>query len=425
MPSSGELDPPPSTTPAPPLPLAVPVPGEATSAVAGAALATSVVGVGMMAMNALAYLFTLLSARLLGPRDFGGVSALLGVLIVANVGSLTLQATAARRLATADQRHLAGVGRDIVRNAWGVAAGLGLAFLAASPLLNAVLHLHDWLAAALVGAATVPLTLMGAFAGIVQGQRRWIPLATVYVAMGAGRVVGGTVALVIQPSLRSAMVGVAVGSLVPAVLGWTYCRTPAFGPSDHAPVLGELWRNGHTLLAFFAFTNLDVLLARHLFSSHDAGIYAAGSILAKACLFLPTFVLVVAFPSMATQRGRRVFVGPLVAVLGLGLMAVAAVAVLPDLAVTFAGGSEYADLGHVAWLFALEGTIFAALQILVYDAIAGQAHSAFLLWLGALILVGIAVPLVDSVRVLVALAALIAFGIGLVTSLMPGATHPD
>ena len=67
-------------------------------------------------------------------------------------------------------------------------------------------------------------------------------------------------------------------------------------------MLGELWRNGHTLLAFFAFTNLDVLLARHLFSSTDAGVYAAGAILAKTCLFLPTFVLVVAFPTMASDR---------------------------------------------------------------------------------------------------------------------------
>jgi O-antigen/teichoic acid export membrane protein len=313
----------------------------------------------------------------------------------------------------------------VLRNAWSVAIGLGVLFIAATPLMDQVLHLHDWVAAAMVGVATVPLTLMGAFAGIVQGERRWGPLALIYVAMGAGRVVGGTAALVISPTLRSAMIGVAVGSLAPAVLGALYCRAPSTGPSDHVPVLGELWRNGHTLLAFFAFTNLDVLLARHLFSTHDAGIYAAGAILAKACLFLPTFVLVVAFPAMASERGRRVFLAPLLAVIGLGLVVVAVVAVLPHLAVSFAGGNEYADLAHVAWLFALEGTIFAALQILVYDAIAGQAHSAFLLWLGAIVLVVVAVPFVDSVRVLVALAATVAFGVALVTSLMPGASDPD
>ena len=80
-------------------------------------------------------------------------------------------------------------------------------------------------------------------------------------------------------------------------------------------MLGELWLNGHTLLAFFAFTNLDVLLARHLFSSTDAGVYAAGAILAKTCLFLPTFVLVVAFPTMASNREGRPWLKPLLLVL--------------------------------------------------------------------------------------------------------------
>jgi hypothetical protein len=83
--------------------------GDTTLGLTGAARATSIVGIGMMAMNALAYGFTLLAAHLLGPTAFGGVSALLGVIIVANVGALALQATAARRLATCDPSDRPGV----------------------------------------------------------------------------------------------------------------------------------------------------------------------------------------------------------------------------------------------------------------------------------------------------------------------------
>ena len=117
--------------------------------------------------------------------------------------------------------------------------------------------------------------------------------------MGVGRVVCGGIALLVDPTMRSAMIGIAVGSFAPAssVPGSTGIETAS--ASEHEPVLGELWRNGHTLLAFFAFTNLDVLLARHLFSSTDAGVVRRGAILSKTCLFLPTFVLVVAFPTMA------------------------------------------------------------------------------------------------------------------------------
>jgi O-antigen/teichoic acid export membrane protein len=223
------------------------------------------------------------------------------------------------------------------------------------------------------------------------------------------------------------MIGLAVGALAPAVVGAVSCRVARVRilHDDHEPVLRELWTNGHTLLAFFAFTNLDVLLARYLFDEREAGIYAAGAILAKACLFLPTFVLVAAFPTMAAERGGRPWLKPLLGVATLGLVAVLGALLLPDLAVTFAGGESYADLGDVAWLFAVEGTMFACLQILVYDTIADQSHSGFLLWLGAVLVLVVALLVIDSVFYLVALVSVVAFGVGLVTSLMPGATHPD
>ncbi len=279
--------------------------------------ATGVVATGMMTMNVLAYGFSLLCARLLGPTPFGAISALLSVLIVANVGALALQATGARRLATSSPEHRHAVTRDLLRDAWLVAGALGLVLLALAPVINRLLHLDDWVVACLPAFAAVPLTLMGAYAGILQGGRRWVRLSVVYASMGLARLVVGGAAVLIEPTLRSAMVGVAVGGIAPALVGAAYCRGTAGGARDHQPALRELWSNGHALLAFFAFTNFDVLLARHLFDQHDAGIYAAGAILAKAGLFLPTFVLVVAFPTMAAERNGRPWLKPLLAVAAL------------------------------------------------------------------------------------------------------------
>jgi O-antigen/teichoic acid export membrane protein len=307
---------------------------------AGTAKATTIVAVGMLGMNALAYAFTLAAAHRLGPKEFSAVSALLGILIVANVGALALQATAARRLATSAPADRPGVAADISHSAMRVAVALATILLIATPLMNSLLHLDDWVTAAMVGVACFPLTLMGGYSGIVQGERRWTSLALIYLSMGVGRVVFGGTALAIDPTKRSAMIGIAVGSYLPAVVGAWLNRHERAARSQHAPVLGELWLNGHTLLAFFAFTNLDVLLARHLFSGTDAGVYAAGAILAKTCLFLPTFLLVVAFPTMASNREGRPWQRPLLVVLGLGSVAVLGAWLLPDRAVAFAGGDE-------------------------------------------------------------------------------------
>ncbi len=70
-------------------------------------------------------------------------------------------------------------------------------------------------------------------------------------------------------------------------------------------VIRESVHNSQVLLAFFALSNADIVIARNVLDEHDAGLYAGGLILTKAVLFLPQFVVVIAFPSMSTIAERR------------------------------------------------------------------------------------------------------------------------
>lgn len=393
-------------------------PGAPAGAMSLTGRSAGVVGVGMLGMNVLAYAFTLLAAHRLGPDAYGGVAALLGVIIVANVGSLTLQTTAARRLAVAAAGDRATVREELLDRGRLVAVGLGLLLTVLTPVLDLALHIHDWVTTLMVAPTTICLALMGVYAGVTQGERRWRELAAICLAMGVGRVTAGGLLLAVSSSARAALVGVAVGSLLPAAVGWWCCRGRAArddGPATaQSRVLGELWRNGHTLLAFFVLTNLDVVLARTALSTHDSGIYSAGAIITKTGLFLPTFVLVVAFPSMAADRAARAWMRPLLAVLALGACEVGGVLALPHLAQTFVGGDRYAGLAHVTWLFAVEGTLFAALQIVAFEAIAAQAHVASVLWGGGVVFAAAGLVAVHSVTGLVVTAVLVAVAVSAV-----------
>src|SRR5680860_1328541 len=86
----------------------------------------SVIAVAMGVMNVAAYGFTIVAARLLGPRDYGAFAALMGVLLVITVASLALQATAARRIA-ATPDHVHQIEGVILRV--GVQASLGVGAL--------------------------------------------------------------------------------------------------------------------------------------------------------------------------------------------------------------------------------------------------------------------------------------------------------
>jgi O-antigen/teichoic acid export membrane protein len=129
----------------------------------------------------------------------------------------------------------------------------------------------------------------------------------------------------------------------------------------------------------------------------EAGIYASGLILTKAVLFLPTFVTVMAFPTLARRTGpRHLHLVGLGVVLGIGLAAVVGTLALPRLALAFVGGPAYAAVQPDLWLFAVLGTIIAMIQLLVQTALArAHRHAVWFVW-GALATVLVVVPFVAT-----------------------------
>ncbi|MFP5253864.1 MAG: lipopolysaccharide biosynthesis protein [Actinomycetes bacterium] len=368
-----------------------------TSGAAGARIlrGSVVIAVAMAVMNLTTYGFTIFAARLLGPVEYGALAAVMGLLLVLNVLSLGLQATGARRVAASPEDRSA-LQVAIMRTTYRSAAGLGLLCLLAVPAISGVLNLDSWTVAALIAVTVVPLTVMGGQAGVLQGARRWAPLAGIYLAVGVGRIVFGTVALVVEPSTLAAMLGVSAGAFVPAVVGWWALRRgPVSEPSGSsgdpgAPagstgrLLAETVRNSHALLAFFALSNIDVVVARSVLDERQAGLYAGGLILTKAVLFLPQFVVVIVFPAMSsTGSARRINLLALGLVLAIGSATVAGTALLSGLAVVFIGGPAYDAIQTWLWLFAALGTLLAMLQLMVYNVVARQRQRRVLvLWAG-------------------------------------------
>jgi O-antigen/teichoic acid export membrane protein len=372
------------------------------------------IAVGMAIMNLTTYGFTILAARLLGPAEYGALAAVMGLLLVVNVLSLGLQATGARRVSAAphDLEHIEA---EVLRASYRSALALGGITLLASPVIAILLHLDTWLIPVLVAVTAVPLSVMGGQAGIFQGERRWGSLALIYVSVGVARMGFGLLALLIEPNTLSAMVGVAIGAMVPTVVGGYALRHPSrlrdrpaavatvpeprptpWGPGG---VLREVGHNSHALLAFFALSNIDVVTARITLDEHQAGLYAGGLIMAKAVLFLPQFVVVLAFPSMASNHARAATrVKSLALVLCLGLVTILGVYALSGIAVEFVGGGQYDAISGMLWAFAGLGTLLALLQVLVYDVVARQHRKAvFLVW-AALVAVLCTIPFVATAR---------------------------
>ncbi len=380
------------------------------------------VAVAMAVMNVATYVYTAIAARVLGPQAYGAFASLLAVLLVISVIQLGLQTTAARRIA-AEPAHVAQIEREIMSLTYRASAVVGVVLLVLTPVLNALLKLDSLATASMVGLTAIPLTMVGGQLGILQGERRWWPVAVVYVAVGLPRLLLGTGLIIWKPNELTAMIGVFLGTVVPVVVG-AYAlrrkRKPVEAAEHHSmrAIAKETLSNSQTLLAFLALVNCDVIVARNILPGHDAGLYAGGLILTKAMLFLPQFVVVVAFPSMSTAGERRsALLRGLTLVVGLGVVGVLGCAVLPRLALIFVGGDEYAEIDDRLWLFAVLGTVLSLLQLLIYAVLARQGtRSVYLVWaaLAALLVIAsqastlegllLTVLAVDSLLFLVLLA---------------------
>lgn len=374
----------------------------------------SAVAVATSVMNVATYGFTMLAARLIGPSQYGAFVACLSLLIVVQVVALGLQATAARRIAV-DQGNVAAIERAILALTTKVSLAVGLVLCLLIPAIDALLNLDSLLTATVVALAAVPLTMAGGQAGILQGERRWGALAVFYLAGGIPRLVVGTAVIVWRPDATSAILSVGIGYLFPLVVGWwalRHRRTPEVAAPEHSAraMLVESAHNAQVLFAYFALSSVDIVLARQVLDEHDAGLYAAGLIMAKVMLFLPQFVVVIAFPDMATPESRRrALVRSLVAVGALGGLAVVAAELLSGVAMVFVGGSDFAEVERLLWVFALLGTVLAMLQLQVYAVLARQGRrSVVLVWaaLMALVAIGSQVHSLDGlVTVVVAVDA--------------------
>ena len=403
------------------------------------------IAVAMAVMNVATYGFVILASPLLGPSDYGALAASLNVLLVISVGSLGLQATAARRI-SAEPTRVGQIEHSIMRVTYRAAIVIGLLLAVLSPLVDGLLRLDSLPAALLIAFSAVPLTVFGGQVGVLQGERRWGPLGLMYLTNGLGRLIVGAACLVLQPSYLSSMVAIAIAFWLPVALGaWLlrHGREHAEHTAEHRArsLLSESVRNGVALLAFFGLSSLDIVVARNFLSDHDAGLYAAGLILTKAMLFLPQFIVVVAFPSMSTgAERRRALTLSLALISGLGLMGAVASWLLSGIALRFVGGQQYAEVQDQLWLFAVLGTLLSMIQLLVYSVLARQGRVAtYAVWLALFAMLGLG-SAADSLSGLVAvviavdavlLAVLLAVSVvvlrreSLVGSLVPTAAGAD
>jgi O-antigen/teichoic acid export membrane protein len=241
------------------------------------------------------------------------------------------------------------------------------------------------------GIASLGFVVVGSTSmGVAQGREEHLRLSWAFIANGVGRALGGVVGVLVLRSVTGVGIGVLVGCAVGAgVSYWLIC--PRAWSGQLTPGISmEFVHVVHALFVLFTLTNVDVLLARVLLTEDQSGEYSVGVLLAKIAFFLPGAIIIVLFPKMTTAHSRRtVYVATGLTAL-VGLMITGFSLLFGDFVIRVLGGVQYPDLGSDAWLFALEGSAFALVQVLLYARLATQDRRAVMaVWIALIVLVGV------------------------------------
>lgn len=391
-----------------------PVPEQAPASGAGDGISvqgTAIVGVGLLISQVIAMAQMLVVSRILGPEQFGVFGALAVILLLGSTAMAATQVVIARHVASGSGDRHVGNGPVLIVGL----ATFGLAALVA-PLVGRLINVPDLLGLLLVAATFVPFVFTGAQLGLLQGAERYSRLGALYVVATGARVAGAIIGATVGGTADATMVGLALGATAGALAGQLMLSgLPTWGRQEEGPrdFLVETFHAAHALIALYALTNLDVLIARANLSAYDAGLYAAAALVARAVFFLPQAILVAAFPRMVAgaRHAQRQAVA---AVAALGLLATAAVALLPTLVIMIMAGEQYISVADEAWIFALAGAGFGVVQVLLYARMAHHDRRAtILLWGGVAALVALGLTLGTSIQALATCAAAVAWTVAI------------
>lgn len=344
------------------------------------------VGAATLVGNGAAYALSMVAARVLDPEDFGAMGALLGLLIILATLGISAQALTARRVASAGPLR-AEVEAQAIRLS--VLIGLGLAVLAVLLTWPVSVIFTIPPVAVATGVLSIAFTVIGSAAmGIAQGREQHMKLAGAFIANGVSRAVGGVIGVLVLQSVSGVGIGIMIGCAVGAAISYQLVAPRTWGTQLRDGIGVEFGHVAHALIVLFTLTNVDVLLARVFLTEAQSGEYSVGVLLAKIAFFLPNAIIIVLFPKMAAGDSRRaLFVATgLTACVGLVITSVSFF--LGDLVIRILGGAQYVELGSEAWMFALEGSAFALVQVLLYARLAAQDRKAVVaVWVALVVLV--------------------------------------
>lgn len=261
----------------------------------------------------LGYGFQILMGRMLSVPDYGLFITLIALLAVIGVPLGTLSMVVSRRAseyrAKNQPERVAAMFWWVNRRVLWTALAVVLCALPFTPWLRDYFHLESlvplWVF--LLIAFTVlfgPVNI-----AFLQAQQNFRWLAINSLTVHGFKMLFCTALVYAGFKLNGALMGMVLASLATWWLTYQPLRHAVTLPAGTTLAGGHLSFRGAipvliANLSFAVMTQLDMILVNHYYDAHQAGVYAAASILGKAVMYLPGAIAIAMFPMVAENESR-------------------------------------------------------------------------------------------------------------------------
>lgn len=267
--------------------------------------------IGSMAANVSAYVYHLVVGRILGPAQYGELSALLSLSYILNVFALAVQTVVTKFVAHHNAKHEYSHIRSLVVSLfiWFTLAGAVAVFIllgAAAPIAT-YLHVKDTIVIYVIVIGVVVSMLTTVLSSVLQGLQYFI----------AGMIIANVISLFrLGSGVVAAGYGVTatlIAGLVAAICSLIVAFLPVL-PVLHKSTgsvridLKALFRASLTTVLAIASMSVmnsqDVVLVKHYFSADMSGLYAALSTMGKIIFFASSSFMYVLLPVVAERSSK-------------------------------------------------------------------------------------------------------------------------
>jgi O-antigen/teichoic acid export membrane protein len=334
-----------------------------------------VVIVGSNIVNALNYIYHLIIGRLLGPTTYGELASLISIIGLLGIIPGALGMTIVKFISSAKEKdEVDGLVKWLTK--LGLVIGIieAIIIIFSSSMLKSFLKIDDISILLLVSLSIFIATPVQFYRSVLQGLLKFNQMVLSVLADSGLKLLGTVLLVYLGFGLLGTIVGMIIGISVGLIIAIYSLREYLNFKYEKALNLKPILSYSIPIIiqtgAQTSLYSADLILVKHFFNPHDAGLYASLSVLGRIIFFGAGPVASVMFPMISKKKAagesyNRVFSYSLLLTSAISLFVLLIYLFFPELAIQILYGKLYLDAASYLVWFGLFMCMFTIATLLV------------------------------------------------------------